>query len=180
VLTNHQVILKANPLIQPKEIISMTPEERNEFIARYADGYQEVLNALEGFPNDSLGAHPIPGKWSAKEIVHHLADSEGTSAIRLRRLLVEDNPVIQGYDEAEFARRLKYNERDMAPAMDAFRAARATTAQLLSMMSDADWQREGTHSESGRYTPEHWLTIYAAHAHNHAAQIRRLRDALNT
>ena len=158
----------------------MTPEERNELIARYADGYQEVINALEGFPPESLGAHPIPGKWSAKEIVHHLADSEGTSAIRLRRLLVEDNPVIQGYDEAEFARRLKYNERDIAPAMDAFRAARATTTQLLSLMSDADWQREGTHSESGRYTPEHWLAIYAAHAHNHAAQIKRLRDALNT
>jgi len=158
----------------------MTPEERNELIARYSDGYQEVVNALDGFPTESLGAHPIPGKWSAKEIVHHLADSESTSAIRIRKLLVEDNPVIHGYDEAEFARKLKYNERDMSPAMDAFRAARATTTQLLSIMSDDDWKREGTHSESGRYTPEHWLTIYAAHAHNHAAQIRRLRDALNT
>jgi len=159
---------------------SMTPEERNELIARYEDGYQEVVNALEGFPAESLGAHPIPGKWSAKEIVHHLADSEGTSANRLRRLLVEDNPVIAGYDEAEYARKLKYNERDMSPALDAFRAARATTAQLLSMMSDADWNREGTHSESGRYTAEQWLAIYAAHAHNHAAQIKRLRDALST
>jgi hypothetical protein len=47
-------------------------------------------------------------------------------------------------------------------------------------MSDEDWQREGTHSESGSYTAENWLTIYAAHAHNHAAQIRRLRDALTS
>jgi hypothetical protein len=45
-------------------------------------------------------------------------------------------------------------------------------------MTDADWQIEGTHSESGRYTTEDWLRIYAAHAHNHAAQIRRLRDEL--
>jgi len=45
-------------------------------------------------------------------------------------------------------------------------------------MSEADWQRQGTHSESGHYSAEDWLTIYAAHAHNHAAQIRRLRDAL--
>jgi hypothetical protein len=47
-------------------------------------------------------------------------------------------------------------------------------------MSDADWHREGTHSESGSYSVEDWLTIYASHAHNHAAQIRRLRAALTT
>lgn len=158
----------------------MTPEERNDLITRYADGYQQVVNALEGFPAANLGAHPIPGKWSAKEIVHHLADSETTSAMRLRTLLVEPNPTIRGYDEADYAIKLKYNERDIAPALEAFRSARATTIQLLSIMSDKDWQREGTHTESGRYTAERWLEIYAAHAHNHAAQIRRLKDALNT
>ncbi len=56
--------------------------------------------------------------------------------------------------------------------------ARATAAQLFEFMRDEDWQREDTHSESGSYTAEDWLTIYAAHAHNHAAQIRRLREAL--
>jgi hypothetical protein len=45
-------------------------------------------------------------------------------------------------------------------------------------MTDEDWQREGTHSESGSYTTEDWLKIYAAHAHNHATQIRRLREAI--
>ena len=156
----------------------MTPEERNELIAKYAAGYDEVMNALDGFPADSLGAHPIPGKWSAREIVHHLGDSESFSAARLRKLLVEDNAVIQGYDQDEYATKLRYNERDMAPALEAFRSARETTTQLLGLMTEDDWKREGTHTESGRYTTENWLTIYAAHAHNHAAQIRRLREAL--
>jgi hypothetical protein len=158
----------------------MTTEERNELIAKYADGYEEVTRALHGFPPDKLGDHPIPGKWSAREIVHHLGDSESTSAIRLRKLLVEDSPVIQGYDQDLYATRLKYNERDMAPSLEAFRAARATSNQLLALLSEADWKREGVHSESGRYTMEDWLSIYAAHAHNHAAQIQRLREALNT
>ncbi|PWT87396.1 MAG: hypothetical protein C5B55_14850 [Blastocatellia bacterium] len=158
----------------------MTNEERKGLIAKYAAGYDEVTAALDGFPGEKLDANLIPGKWSAKEIVHHLADSETTSAIRLRRLLVEDNPVIQGYDQDAYAVRLKYNERDMDPSLEAFRSARATTVQLLELMSDEDWAREGTHSESGRYTPEQWLAIYAAHAHNHAAQIRRLRDTINS
>ncbi|HEX5964499.1 MAG TPA: DinB family protein [Pyrinomonadaceae bacterium] len=157
----------------------MTPQERRELIAKYAAGYDEVAQALDGFPAESLDAHPIPGKWSAREIVHHLGDSEGTSAFRLRKLLVEDNAIIEGYDEAQFATRLRYNERDMTPALEAFRAARANTIPILEIMSEEDWQRVGTHTESGRYTTEDWLTIYAKHAHNHAAQIRRLREVLN-
>ena len=156
----------------------MTPEERNNLIATYAAGYDEVMNALNAFPADSLGAHPIPGKWSAREIVHHLGDSESTSAWRLRKLLVEDNPLIQGYDQDAYASKLRYNERDMAPALEQFRCARESTLQILHLMSDDDWNRAGTHSESGHYTTENWLKIYAAHAHNHAAQIRRLREAL--
>jgi DinB family protein len=158
----------------------MTPEERKELIATYAAGYDEVMNALNGFPVESLAAHPIPGKWSAREIVHHLGDSETTSAGRLRKLLVEDNPTIQGYDQDEFATKLRYNERDMAPALEAFRSARETTGQLLELMNEADWKRSGTHTESGPYSMEDWLKIYAAHAHNHAAQIRRLHEALAT
>ena len=158
----------------------MTPQERDALIKQYASGYNEVMDALNNFPAESLGFHPIPGKWSAREIVHHLGDSETTSAVRIRRLLCEDEPLIHGYDQDEFAKRLRYNERDMGPALEAFRSARATTMQLLALMSEEDWQRAGTHTENGRYSSEDWLRIYADHAHNHAAQIRRLRDALNT
>ena len=156
----------------------MTSEERQRLIAQYKAGYDEVAGSLQGFPAKLLTAHPIKGKWSAAEIVHHLADSETTSGLRLRRLLVEDHPLIQGYDQDAYAERLNYNNRDITPALDAFRCARATTAQLFDSMSIEDWQREGTHSESGSYSAEDWLTIYAAHARNHAAQIRRLREAL--
>ena len=156
----------------------MTHEERQALVAQYKAGYDEVARSLEGFPEAELSAHPVPGKWSAREIVQHLADSEMNSAIRLRKLLTEDDPQIQGYDQEDYAARLRYNERDIAPALDALRGARATTAQLLDAMTDADWSRAGTHSESGRYTAEDWLRIYADHAHNHAAQIRRLREAL--
>ena len=156
----------------------MSPEERQQLIARYADGYQEVAKALEGFDDKGLSARRLPGKWTAREIVHHLADSESISAQRLRKLLTEDKPIIHGYDQERYAVALRYNERDMAPALEAFRAARATTSQILLAMSSADWEREGWHTESGRYSAEAWLRIYAAHAHNHAAQIRRLRDEL--
>jgi hypothetical protein len=156
----------------------MTTEERRELIERYRRGVAEVEQALEGFPADALSARSIPGKWSAREIVQHLADSESISGQRLRKLLAEERPVIHGYDQERYAVRLRYNEREMGPALEAFRAARATTAQILEAMTPDDWKREGWHTESGAYTPETWLRIYAVHAHDHAAQIRRLREAM--
>ena len=79
-----------------------------------------------------------PGKWTAREVVHHLADSEMTSAIRLRLLLAVDKPVILGYDQEEFARRLHY-DRPIEASLDAFKAARRTTGEILDCMTDADW-----------------------------------------
>jgi hypothetical protein len=155
----------------------VTPAERRTFIARYKAGYREVVAALRGIRPAELDFRPAPGEWSAREVIHHLADSETISGIRLRRLLVEDGPVIQGYDQDDYARRLRYQERPMAPALEVFRAARATTAQLLDAMSDADWRRTGTHTESGAYSAEQWLGIYAEHAHIHAEQIRKNRAA---
>jgi hypothetical protein len=149
---------------------------RKALIDQYKDGYRAVSDALAGATDAELDAHPAPGKWSAREIVHHLADSEMTSAIRVRLLLASDRPQIAGYDENEFARRLHY-DRPIEASLDAFKAARRTTADILDRMSESDWAREGTHTEVGRYTMDTWLEIYAAHAHNHAAQIRKGREA---
>jgi hypothetical protein len=155
----------------------MTASERGALIARYKAGYDRVAGALRGIAPDELDWRPGPGDWSAREVVHHLADSETISGHRLRRLLIEDDPVIQGYDQDEYARRLRYQERPLEPALLAFQAARTTTAQLLDLMGDADWARSGTHSESGRYPATRWLEIYAAHAEIHARQIEDNRAA---
>jgi len=156
----------------------MTTAERKALIERYKAGYDEVVRALDGFPAADLTAKPIPGKWSAAEIVHHLADSESQSAIRLRKLLVEPHPVIQGYDQDEWAEKLRYQQRPIAPSLAAFKAARESTAQLLELMTEEEWHRAGWHSDAGPYRVDRWLEIYAEHAHGHADQIRRLREAL--
>jgi hypothetical protein len=150
------------------------PHTRQALIDRYRDGYRVVTEALDGITDAELDARPGPGKWTAREIVHHLADSEMTSAIRLRRLLAEDQPVITGYDQEEFARKLYY-DRPISGSLDAFRAARLTSADILERLTETEWARMGTHSESGAYGVEKWLEIYAQHAHGHADQIRRAR-----
>ena len=153
----------------------MDPLERATLVARYAAGHAEVLAALDGITEDELDRSPADGSWSPRQVVHHLADSEMTSAIRFRRLLTEEDPVVLGYDEEHWARALRYEDRPIGPALDAFAAARATTLQLLERMTADQWERAGTHSESGAYDVKRWLRIYAGHAHDHADQIRAAR-----
>jgi len=131
------------------------------------------MEALAGIKDGELDLS-ASADWTPRQIAHHLADSEMMSAIRIRRLLTEDEPVIHGYDEAAFARILT-SDRPIEPSLEAMRWARETCAQLLDRMTDEDWRRVGTHSESGPYSAEDWLTIYAAHAHDHAEQIKRAR-----
>jgi hypothetical protein len=152
----------------------MNTDTRKQLVERYKDGYRVVVEALAGATDAELDAHPAAGKWSAREIVHHLADSEMTSAVRLRLLIATDNPTITGYDEAEFARRLYY-DRPLDASLAAFKAARLTSAEILDRLSEAQWERKGTHTESGAYGVERWLDIYSKHAHNHADQIRVAR-----
>jgi hypothetical protein len=151
-------------------------QTRAHLIARYKDGYRVVVAALAGATDTELDAKPAPGKWSAREIVHHLADSEMTSAIRLRLLVAEEHAAIRSYDQEEFARKLHY-DRPIANSLLAFQAARTSTAELLDRLTDADWAKEGTHPEHGRYGVERWLEVYASHAHNHADQITRARSS---
>ena len=154
----------------------MDVQTRQRMVAKYKDGYRAVADALAGATDAELDARPAPGKWTAREIVHHLADSEMTAAIRLRLLIATERPQIVGFDQEEFARRLYY-DRPIEASVEAFKSARRTTAEILDRMTEAEWAREGTHSEHGRYTVERWLEIYAAHAHNHAEQIRVARCA---
>jgi hypothetical protein len=115
---------------------------------------------------------PEPDGWTPRMVIHHVADSETNSYVRLRRLLAEPaGTAIQGYDEAQWARALHY-DRPVALSLAVFRAVRDSSAELLDLIPDDDLGRSGVHSESGPYTLADWLDTYVAHARDHAEQIR--------
>ena len=145
-----------------------------DLVARYKSGYDAVVAALEGITDQELDRDREDGEWTPRQVVHHLADAEMTSAIRLRRLLAEERPVIYGYDQDTFTERLHY-DRPIEASLAAFEGARLSTATLLDRLAEADPERHGWHDEMGMYSVRTWLEVYAAHAHNHAEQIRRSR-----
>jgi hypothetical protein len=139
----------------------MDRAERARLIEMYAAGYDEVMAALDGITEREWDIAEAPGEWSPRQVVHHLGESEMNSALRIRTLIAEEHATIMGYDQDRWATNLHY-DRPVGPSLDAFRAARAVTAPLLLLMSDADWQRSGTHTGYGPMTAETWLEWYGA------------------
>lgn len=146
--------------------------DRQELMARYATAADAVATAVSNATDEDLDRRPPSGAWSARQIVHHVADSETMASIRLRRLVAESAPAIDGYDEPEWARCLHY-DRPVATSLAAVAAVRAASLELLQALTPEEWNRAGTHSDSGPYSVDDWLRIYADHSHEHAEQIIR-------
>ena len=151
----------------------MTPAERGTLIAKYADGPERLREALAEVPEPAMQWHPAPGKWSVHEVVVHCADSETNAHGRIRTLVAESTPVIQGYDQDRWAKLFDYHSRPMGTALVTVEAVRANTVPILESLTDADWKKMGTHTESGPYGAEDWLRSYGPHLEVHSAQIRR-------
>src|SRR3989454_5521275 len=145
--------------------MAMTRAQRHALIEQSPGGPQRLRAALATVPAAAMQWRPKPGEWSAHEVVVHCADSETQSSSRIRILVSEKNPVIQGYDEAQWARDLDYHAHPVDVALATVDAVRARR------LPDEAWASEGRHTESGHYTAEDWLRIYADHLENHARQI---------
>ena len=117
-----------------------------------------------------------PEGWSARQVIHHMADSEVTSYVRLRRLIAEpEGSTIEGYDEAAWAANpvLGYQELPIETSLAAILAVRTASATLLHRITKSDLNRFGIHSESGHYTLAKWLEIYTSHPREHGDQLLR-------
>jgi hypothetical protein len=144
-----------------------------ESVHAYQQSTEYFLDEVRVVTPENIDRH-VEGGWSARQVIHHIADSEAQSYARLRRLLAEPaGSVIQGYDEAAWARcdQLGYEELPVENSLDVFAAVRAASLDVLGRLGEEDLARFGEHSESGRYTLAMWLDIYTEHPRAHAAQL---------
>lgn len=151
----------------------LTAEEREKLILEYERGAALLRTAWESIPEDAEKWRPAPDKWSAHEVVIHCADSETYAATRIRLLIGEKEPLIVGYDQDAWAKTFNYHAQSTDRALRTIDAVRTGTLPLLRALSEADWAKEGRHTQSGPYNACDWLKSYGAHLTNHAKQIDR-------
>jgi hypothetical protein len=130
---------------------------------------------VAGIDDATLRRAEKPGKWSIMQVVQHLADSELVSRYRMRMILAQPTPDIQGYDQDFWARELNYNEMDLHEALEQIRVLRAANLKMLRSLSAEKMERYGIHSERGPENIRKILQMIAAHDLLHLNQIRRIK-----
>ena len=116
-----------------------------------------------------------PGKWSIRDVLAHLADSELVGGLRLRMVMAHERPVLIGYDQDLWANRLRYSEVEVKDALEQFSVLRKANMRIWQNLSAADLDRVGLHNERGEERLGHMRRLYAAHDLLHLQQLERIR-----
>lgn len=142
----------------PLRVIVRTPERVSKLFEQLQLNGQEKTYA--------------PGKWSAREILCHLADCEMVFGFRIRQTLAEPNHVIQPFDQELWSKH--YGSLDGAAALAAFAALRTWNEALLKTLSPDDFNIAATHPERGTMTFRTIVETMAGHDLNHLGQLETI------
>ena len=134
----------------------------------------EITSLLQKMGDAKATQPPVPGKWSAAEIISHLADCELAFGFRLRQTLAEDNHTIQPFDQDNWAWVAGYENIPIADALATFAAMRSWNLILIRKSLPASADRKVTHPERGTMTFQTIVETMAGHDINHLGQLQRL------
>jgi hypothetical protein len=110
-----------------------------------------------------------PGKWSARQVLCHLADCELAFAFRLRQALAEEHHVIQPFDQDAWSK--PYASLDAQAALSVFTAARRWNLALLATVTPQQMLKKVTHPERGTMTFQTIVDTMGGHDLNHLKQL---------
>src|SRR5579875_479062 len=149
-------------------------DEAAELVAAYRSTPQTLEALLRGLPHEMIRASGRgDDRWSIVEVVWHLRDTEERTLARVRRMLAEDRPVIEAYDEDALARDSNYRDQPIGRAYQEFSRLRGEHLEALASLDSAPWQRGAQHTEIGEITIQQLTAHHASHDAIHLAQISR-------
>jgi hypothetical protein len=147
-----------------------------ETLERFRRGAEVLAVVLTGVYGDEMDFTTAPEKWSIRQIIAHLADSELVGAQRFRQVIAEDKPTLTAFDQNAWARNLDYARRLPKQSLETFRRVRAENHELLKGVPESAFERTGMHTERGPLTLRQLLDGYAGHAESHGRQMQAIRD----
>lgn len=147
-------------------------------VDEYARGAKLLCDAVQSANDIDIDARPIAAKWSIREVVCHLADSEILYADRMKRVIAEDNPTFFGADPDLFRPALSCSQRPIDNELEVVTAIRAHMLPILRSCDANDFQRTGVHSVDGPLTLEQLLQRVTGHVPHHIVFIEEKLKAM--
>jgi uncharacterized damage-inducible protein DinB len=152
-------------------------EHRAEHINTYAELPAKLAAAVDGLSEEQLETPYRPGGWTLRQTVHHIAESHINGFIRIKFALTEDSPTIMPYDEARWAD-LPDGSMPLGASMKILEGVHARLTTILENLSDEQFERTYVNPESGAWTIDAFIALYAWHSRHHTAHITSTRERL--
>ncbi len=155
--------------------IKITPEMRLEMIQTIKDLPAKFTDAVKDLSNEQLDTPYRPEGWTVRQTVHHVADSHINSLCRFKLAMTEENPTIRPYFEDRWAE-LADSTLPIDVSLKIIEGLHSRWTTLLESFTDEDFRRKLKHPDSGEWTVEQFLALYAWHSRHHTAHITHLRE----
>ena len=155
--------------------IEISPEARKNFIQTIEELPNRIRAAVNNLSDEQLDTPYRPDGWTVRQLVHHVADSHLNSICRFKLALTEDVPTIRPYYEDRWAE-LADSRLPIEDSLKIIEGVHSRWTALLNSMTDKDFQKRLNHPESGEWTLEKFLALYAWHSKHHTAHITSLRE----
>ena len=154
-----------------------TMQERHEMVETIRQLPIRLKDAVNGLDDTQLNTPYGEGKWTIRQVVHHLADAHLNAYVRYKLVLTENNPTLKPYDQDEWARLRDGSFAPVQASLSILNGIHERWCDLMDTLSENSWRRTAMHPETGEVTLDSLLVTYAKHGENHVKQITDLRES---
>ena len=148
--------------------------ERMKLVERYLRQSDELEQLMRRFPEAEIVKPPNQGEWSAHQVLVHMRDVEVRAYhMRLERILRQDAPTFEDFDAEDWMKEHYRESEPVKTVLQSFVAARQRAKMLTADMTPQDWERTGTHPETGPRSFEWWMIRSMEHAQEHLDELAR-------
>ena len=151
----------------------MTQDQRNIYIERIKTLPERLEELIRTFSIEQLDTPYGKGKWTVRQVVHHLADAHLHGIIRTKWAVTENNPTLKTYEQDEWAKLPDYS-LPIDSSLEILKGIHYRWEYLLSNLSETDWIKPVTHPDSDYSNVEEMIMAYAGHGEKHLGHIRQI------
>jgi hypothetical protein len=156
----------------------LTSSERNEWIQKIQQLPPKLETAVVGLSDAQLDTPTGEGKWTSRQIAHHIADANLNAYSRMKLIVTEEKPILKPYNQDQWAVLTDCKNGRIESSLMLIKGLNERWSIFLRSLPETSWTREGIHLQNGKVTLDDVLRIYSKHGETHVQQIISFREKM--
>jgi hypothetical protein len=152
--------------------------EQTSFIEALERLPEALQTAVQNLSDKQLDTPVGEGKWTIRQIAHHIADANINACTRMKLIVTENKPILKPYDQDQWASLADCKDSPLEPTLMLLKGLHKRWVAFMRALPESSWVREGIHLENGKVTLFDVLKLYSNHGNSHLKQIVTFREKM--